>query len=373
MREFRLGGEEHAEDDRGEAARPRPAEECDRRALGPGADQRERDRDHPHHGEAEHRVEHDLPVEVVQGGPDDRGSEDDERDRVQQLAALFEEVRDLAAGLAAESSEHQAADERRDEDAPSHPQGEPGSEHGRGERVHLDPGALGPAAPDREALDERRPGARGEAGQASVADLLDDQVKGRVAGHGRRIDLREADRDEEERHADAVVQAALDVQTLPDQRGQAWVGDDRLPERGIGAREADGEEERLRPVQAGEDPSADERARDDRQGQADAEQPQGDGVLGAERTQVDPRCIGEQDERERRLGEQLDVPVALRELDQAEPGAGDQAADGEEDRGRDEDALEPERRHRVREHDERDRRHRPVVHRSILAGLAVGA
>ena len=44
-------------------------------------------------------------------------------------------------------------------------------------------------------------------------------------------------RDEEQRDADPVVETALDVEALSNPHGEAWGGDDRLPERGIGRRD----------------------------------------------------------------------------------------------------------------------------------------
>ena len=217
--------------------------------------------------------------------------------------------------------------------------------------------------PDGVTLDDRCARAGEQPGEDAVADLLQHEMDCVVRGHLRRVRLGESDRDEEQRHADSVVQAALDVKPLADQGGEPFVGDDRLAERRVGARQADAEDQCLRPAQVRQHTDGDERAGHDRQRQAHAEEAEWEGVLHAERAQVDPRRVGEQNERERRLREELDLPAARGKVDETEPRAYDQAREREENRRSDECALEPGRAGRVRQHEERDRRDRPVVHR----------
>ena len=65
--------------------------------------------------------------------------------------------------------------------------------------------------------DDRRGDRPGdEPADDAVADLLDDEPEGRHVAHVTGVRLRDREHDEEQRHADAVVEAALDVQPLPD-------------------------------------------------------------------------------------------------------------------------------------------------------------
>ena len=95
-----------------------------------------------------------------------------------------------------------------------------------------------------------------DAADQPVADLLEHELRGRVLGDRAGVGLGERDRDEEERDAEAVVEAALDVEPLPDPRRDALVGDDRLAERGVRAGEHDGEHERLGEADPGQDARA---------------------------------------------------------------------------------------------------------------------
>ena len=109
----------------------------------------------------------------------------------------------------------------------------------------------------------------------------------------------------------------------------------------------------------GSTPTPDERPGGDRERQADAEQPRRYGELGAQGRERDPRGVGEEDERQRRLRQQLHRLAADTQIDQAEHRAGEQARRREEDRRRDDRALEPARDGREREQHEGDRREFP--------------
>jgi len=80
-------------------------------------------------GQAQHRVEEHLRAEVVERRPEDRGSEDDEGDCVEQLAALVDEVRPLdgetwgdklrRAGRAVRHAFEPLSDHRREPEPPA--------------------------------------------------------------------------------------------------------------------------------------------------------------------------------------------------------------------------------------------------------------
>ena len=83
---------EESEDDRCQASRTKPAEKCDGVDLEPHADHGNSDRHHANDGQAQHRVERDLPREVAEGGPDERPPENHEREEHQQLPLLLREL-----------------------------------------------------------------------------------------------------------------------------------------------------------------------------------------------------------------------------------------------------------------------------------------
>jgi hypothetical protein len=124
-------------------------------------------------------------------------------------------------------------------------------------------------------------------------------------------------------------------------RDGTLVGDDRLAERGVGAREHDREHERLDEADAGQQADPGERAEDDRERQPNPEQPGRYRELLAQSRERDPGGIGEEHERQRRLREQLDWLAADTQVDQAQYRAGEQARGGKEDRRRNERPLQP--------------------------------
>ena len=73
-------------------ARPRGPNQPRKPTVGgrAGAEHRERDREHAHHGEAEHRVERQVPAHVAERGPEQDGAEEQERDAVEQAAELLD-------------------------------------------------------------------------------------------------------------------------------------------------------------------------------------------------------------------------------------------------------------------------------------------
>ena len=175
----------------------------------------------------------------------------------------------------------------------------------------------------------------------AVADLLQHEVHRSVRRQGSLVRFGEGERDEEERDADSVVQAALDVEPLPDPRRDPLVGDDRLAERRVGAGEHDREHERLDQADAGQHADPGERAEGDRQRQANPEQPGRHRELLTQGRERDPGGVGEEDERQRRLRQQLDGLAADAQIDQPEDRSRQQARGREEDRRCDERTLEP--------------------------------
>ena len=257
---------------------------------------------------------------------------------------------------------------------PPRPSAMPCGQRRRRERDHLEPERLDRASCDRQALDDRGEDARREARNQPVADLVRHEAPCGVGRHLRRVGLGDADRDEEQRDADAVVEAALDVQPLTDAGGKTRVGDDRLPQRGVRAREDHRQHQRLGCLEARQHGDAHQGARENREWKPDPEQAQRHGVFDLQRPQRDPGGVGEQHKGQRGLRQDLERLAADVEVDQPEHRAGDQPRRGEEDRRRYERSLEPAGRGCEREDEERDRGESPGLHcRPTLSEAARGA
>ena len=172
-------------------------------------------REHAHEGQAEKRIHDDLDGEVVEDGHEHDGAEEDERDRTEQAARLFEEEADLAPDLLAQAAEDRACDEGGDEPAAVHPHRQPVRERGPGDRDNLKPDRVDQAArvahPDHGCRCE----SRDHAPDTAVADLLEQELERRAVSDRTRFRLGDRDRDQEQWHADAVVEPALDVEPLP--------------------------------------------------------------------------------------------------------------------------------------------------------------
>ncbi len=166
--------------------------------------------------QAEQRIQDDLGGEVVEHGHEHDGAEEDERDRTEQAARLFEEERHLAADLATQPAEDGTPDEGGDEPAAAHPHGKPVGERGPGDRDDLEPGRIDQAARDAEPDHGGGCEPRDHAAEASVADLLEHEVQRRAASDRALLRLGDRDHDQEKRHADAIVEPALDVEPLTD-------------------------------------------------------------------------------------------------------------------------------------------------------------
>ena len=101
-------------------------------------------------------------------------------------------------------------------------------------------------------------------------------------------DVGQRDGGEQQRHADAVVEPALDVEPLADALRHARLGDDRLPERRVGRRQHDRRAPAPRRAVSWPNRTAAAAAPSrDRQRQADPEQSHRDADRAAEVAQVD--------------------------------------------------------------------------------------
>ena len=295
---------------------PEPAEKGQGRHARAGPDHGDRDRDHADNRQAEHGVEGDRPGHVSEHRAEEHGAEHDERHGVENLSELLDQMPDLAAASSPEDSEHEASDERGDETGAADRVCNSEGEAGAGHRHDLEPGAADVPVSTRDDDDARGGDARQHPGKDAVADLLEHESSCGPVPDRPGLRLCDGEHDPEQRHADPVVQAALDVQSLSDSAWEPHQRDDRLTERCVRRREDHREEERLGPQELRKDDERKEEARHERQGQADPEQPERHRELAAKRTDVDPRSVREQDESKRRLGEQLDRLSGRGDVDQ---------------------------------------------------------
>ena len=95
--------------------------------------------------------------------------------------------------------------------------------------------------------DARGGDARSHPGQDAVADLLEHQPNRGAVADRSGLCLRDREHDPEQRHADPVVEAALDVQTLSHSAREPRQRHDRLTERRVRRREDHREEQRFGP------------------------------------------------------------------------------------------------------------------------------
>ena len=241
---------------------------------------------------------------------------------------------------------HEGGDEAR----PAEWVRDPVRERRAGDRDDLQP-RVGdqPAAPGEHDHGGRRH-AGGHATHDPVADLLQYHGERVMAAREVGVDVRCGQNDQQQRDADSVVEPALDVEPLTHAERQPGLGDHRLAQRGVRWCQQDGEHQRLGEAQLVEEEGGQERAGSDREGKADPEQPHRQVMVAAQSTQVDPRGVGEEDQRERRLGEGADRFTQGREVHLAEHPWPDEDSDGHEDhRRRDGRAREAARE---RGHDE---------------------
>ena len=128
------------------------------------------------------------------------------------------EIADLAAVTAPQATEDCSADERGDEARSAHSVGDAVREHGRGEWHDLEPRPVDETAPAREDDDTGGQHTGYGSTEDAEADLLENQAERRHVADIAGLRLCDREHDEEQWHADPVVQSALDVEALADAR-----------------------------------------------------------------------------------------------------------------------------------------------------------
>ena len=199
----------------------------------------------------------------------DRRAEDEEGHRTRGTPDGLGQLRAPLLTCRSDRAERQSSDKRRDQPAPVEDRGEAvgqadeSQRHDRSPSSGTQPRATPRAAPAPQAAGK-------ESSDHPEADLLDDEPErlSLPAALGRR----EGERDEQQRHAQAVVQPALDVEALADAQRHPLVGDHRGPEGRIGRRHGDRQEDGLDGREPRQDDQRDGGADRDRQRKSDAEQ-----------------------------------------------------------------------------------------------------
>ncbi len=123
---------------------------------------------------------------------------------------------------------------------------------------------------------------------------------------------------EQDRHADPVVEAALDVECLPDIRRHSLIPHHRCAERRVRRGEHRRQNRDLEQREFGKEGEPEAQPGDNRQGQTDEQQPDGESVGTAKNAEIRRRCVGEQHQRERQLREQAKAFAISSGIDNAE-------------------------------------------------------
>ena len=269
-------------------------------------------------------------------------AEDQPHHEGQQPTGLLGEVDQRFEVPAHHGAERHAGDEGGDETVPLGLDGGAVGQQGQAE------GGQGPkarVAPPRGVGPGRQPTAdQPHAGPDAGAD----QEVGGGAQHRGRVDHLRGHRSGQEqiheRGGDAVVESALDVEQPADPVGDPGVLHDGRPEGRVGGGH-DGTDGGRHPQRdAGDEAEGQRRPEADGQGQPDGQEADGQADVVSEFVDVDPRGVGEQDERQGDLGQRPHGRRVGIEVDEGQRTVGDDQAHDDEGDGRgDEQPLRPGR------------------------------
>ena len=190
---------------------------------------RDRDREHPHDRQAEHGVEHELQLSSPSAGPSRTAPKSTKVTPLSTLPTSSVSWLISSGSRLSASAEDHAGDERRDEARSVERARDAVGERGAGGRDHLPPRTRDQVPPAGVDDDRRRqePGRRPRRRRRSRSPRA---AACRRCGRPEisRFHIGGGDGREQQRHADPVVEPALDVQALADPLRHARLGDDRL-------------------------------------------------------------------------------------------------------------------------------------------------
>ncbi len=180
---------------------------------------------------------------------------------------------------------------------------------------------------------------------------------------------RERQEQEQDGHADAIIEAALDVERFAYFHRNRRVGHDGLAERRVGRREHGREDRDLQQAELLEDRNAHTKAEGDGERQSDQEQTLRQREAAPQNPEIGVRRIREQDEGQGKLGEQTQPFGINVELEDSEPaGAREQPKGSVNDRATDQGPLETTGKHAVKKDKPGQDRQVPIHPRSPFHG-----
>ena len=110
--------DDHREHDRRQSARAEPAHEGNGCRSGMGAEERDGHRHHPHDGQTQHRIEDDVPAQVLERRTEENRPEDEERDAVERGPGLLGEEHGLGHLVSSKQTKEGTSHEGGDEPGP---------------------------------------------------------------------------------------------------------------------------------------------------------------------------------------------------------------------------------------------------------------
>ena len=235
---------------------------------------------------------------------------------------------------AAHGSGGEPADEAGDETAAADRLGRGKAGKRQGQHWQLPPGLVIPAVQVREPHRVDTQKRQRNAHQAADADLRAEMAQHQLRGADAMVGLGgDGQQDQKNRDADAVVQAALGVQAFADGCRHRRVGGHGLTQGCIRGCKHGGQDGELDQAQAGQQQGTGHDARGYRQRQPNEQQLHRRGHVLPENPEIGAGGIGEQDQRQRQLGQGAQGPRIYLHPEQAQAERTAEDAEAGEDNG----------------------------------------
>jgi hypothetical protein len=315
---------------------PNQSEEQHVGAIDPRADQAQSDGERSNEREAQQGVRDNLDSGVVDRHGQERRTEDEPHHQGQEFPAQLGQLSGPLAVCRAEPqqrTERDPCDERSDEAIAiegrsrfecAEADGQGGD--ARAPRAH--PRSTGRGVEQHGPTGSR---ARRRRRRRSRVRRVLRRPRTTALRHEPELAGRQCQHQGHDRGGEAVVEATLHVETAPESRRDALVVDDLHAERSVRRRQRGPDEAGERPRQRVEHETGDHATERDRERQADPEQPHRQRQVTTQLRQIDARRIGEQHQRQRQLGEEMDGVHLDIDRHRTPVGIGHDVADGDED------------------------------------------
>ena len=218
MRKMSRVNGDHGKHDRRQSAGAEPPKKRNRVPPRAAAEHRQRHGQHADQGEAEDRVQRHLPAQVLERGPEQDRSKHQKGDPAEQSADLFAQSRG-GLGLGTGEAPEQRSGNECGYEAGAAERGRDGvCQRRRGHRHDLQPRPRDQVPFRCEGEQQRRYRSDADPGEYSVPDLLHHDRDGVMGRSPTGLGVGGGERNQKQRHADAVVETALDVEPLADSR-----------------------------------------------------------------------------------------------------------------------------------------------------------